>query len=45
MGDKSPKSINKNKKQKDIEKVKAARKAQADIDAKKKPGTFNPKSK
>ena len=45
MGDKSPKSINKNKKQKDVEKDNAARKAQAEIDAKKKPGASNPKNK
>jgi|GEM_PF-6017118 len=44
MGDKSPKSIGKNKKQKDSEKVKTAQKAQAQIDAKKS-NAINPKKK
>jgi hypothetical protein len=44
MGDKSPKSIGKNKKQKDNEKVKTAQKAQAQIDAKKS-NAINPKKK
>ena len=44
MGDKSPKSIGKNKKQHDSDKVKATQKAQAQTDAK-KVGVFKPKNK
>ncbi|HQO01659.1 MAG TPA: hypothetical protein PLI62_05265 [Spirochaetota bacterium] len=44
MGDKSPKSIGKNKKQKDTKKDDAARKAKALTDAK-KDNTGNPKKK
>ena len=42
MGDKSPKSISKNKKQKDTEKSKADKKAQEQVDAK-KTNAFSPK--
>jgi hypothetical protein len=44
MGDKSPKSIGKNKKQKDTKKDDAAKKAQALTDAKKS-NAVNPKKK
>ncbi len=43
MGDKSPKSIGKNKKQHDSDKVKATQKAQAQNDAK-KVSAFKPKN-
>lgn len=44
MGDKSPKSISKDKKQKDSKKLKETQKAQADIDAK-RINAFTPKKK
>ena len=36
MGDKNPKTLGKNKKQKDVDKAKANKKAQDNIEAKKK---------